>query len=144
MHTLPTEGCPGDTSIEALLAEATERVDAGVVDPARFDEPYRRHRPDDLLAIAHQTRPPDPVEPVVVHGAARLSSLLLVEGRPAAWLDLDRCGVGDPYRDLATLSIDLAAQVSPEILGPFLDLYGLEWPELVRMDFHVLVDQLLR
>lgn len=144
LHRTPTEGCPTDTSIGALVAEARARVDDGRAAPERFDPPFRRYQPAELLDLALRSRPDEPSPAVVVHGSARLSSLALDGGAAAGWFDLGRCGVGDAYRDLATLAIDLADRVSPEILGPFLEAYGLERPELVRMDFHVLLDQLLR
>jgi len=144
LHHTPIEGCPTDTGVGALVAEADARVHDGRVDPARFDAPFRRYPPADLLGLALRSRPDEPADAVLVHGSARLSSLAVVDGGAAGWFDLERCGVGDPYRDLATFAIDLADRVSPEILGPFLEAYGIERPELVRMDFHVLLDQLLR
>jgi len=52
--------------------------------------------------------------------------------------------VGDPYRDLATMAVDLAATMAPEALGPFVHAYGLDHADLVRLDWHVVVDQLVR
>jgi aminoglycoside 3'-phosphotransferase-2 len=145
LHRLPAESCPFDTSNEALLAEAGRRVEADAVDAAAFDAAYRRYRPDELLVLAEASRPaPGPV--AVVHGRAHLALLEVdpVTGS-ARWSGLEHLGVGDPYRDLATLTLDLVAGgAASEILGTFFAAYGIEHPDVLRLDFHVLVDQLLR
>jgi aminoglycoside 3'-phosphotransferase-1 len=142
-HARPTAGHPprGD---DELLAEARRRVGAGLVERERFDPPYRRYGPAELLELAERSRPGDEGRTVVVHGDARLSTLVVEAGRIVGWRPSPRTGLGDPYRDLATLAIDLAAQVGPESLGPFFAAYGIDHPDVRRVDFHVLVDQLLR
>ena len=109
----------------------------------RCDPPFRRHPPDELFELVRRSVPSPPASPVVTHGAARLAAVR-IEGGELRWADVGACGVGDPYRDLATMAIDLTALISPEALGPFLDAYGVDQPDVVRLDWHVLVDQLLR
>ena len=50
--------------------------------------------------------------------------------------------VTDPYRDLATMTRDLAAALGPEALAPFFDAYGEPAPDVVRLEFHALLDEL--
>jgi len=135
-----------DAGLDTLVADARRRVAAGLVDQARFDPAYRRYRPATLLDLVERGRPPDPDRAAVVHGSARLDQLWLVgeAHSVAGWSGLSRAGVGDPYRDLATMAVDLAATVAPEALGPFVDAYGLDHADLVRLDWHVVVDQLVR
>ncbi len=57
---------------------------------------------------------------------------------------VDRGGVGDAYRDLATMATSLVDVVGPEALGPFLDAYGIDHADVLRLDWHVMIDQLLR
>jgi aminoglycoside phosphotransferase len=145
LHAVPLAGCPTETSVDLLLDEARLRVEHGAVDPALFDEPYQRHSVDRLLEVASRMRPPQPdPTPVLVHGRATISSLRVLDDLSIGWQPSNRMGAGDPYRDLATISIDLAAKVSPQALGPFFDLYGSDEVDLARLDFHVLLDQLLR
>jgi len=139
----------------ALLDQARLRVDSGSVDSAAFDAPYRRYSPEQLLDLAERGRPDEPAgaDLVAVVGSARLDTVLLDGDRITGWIVAQGGQEGSPemspvagdrYRDLATMAVDLAAQVSPEALGPFLDAYGLDHPDVVRLDWHVLVDQLLR
>jgi aminoglycoside phosphotransferase len=143
LHGTDAVGCPWRQDVGDLVTAAAARVEAGQVDPARFDPPYRRYGPAQILALAERSVPAPPAVPVVVHGSARLSALRIEDGG-LRWADLDGSGVGDPYRDLATMAVDLAAAVGPEALAPFLDAYGVDHPDVIRLDWHVLADQLLR
>ena len=142
-HDIDPDGCPWARRAEDLVAAATARVEHDEVDVASFDPPFRRYAPAELLALVMQSIPPAAARPVVIHGSARLAALR-VEGGQLRWAELDGSGLGDPYRDLATLAIDLAEAVSPQALVPFFDAYGVDHPDVVRLDWHVLVDQLLR
>jgi aminoglycoside phosphotransferase len=145
LHASDVPDGTASTNDDLLLEEARIRVEHGAVDVEAFDEPFQRHDVARLLEVARRVRPslPDP-DPVLIHGAARLSSVRVLDDLTVAWVPSTRVGVGDPYRDLATMSIDLAARVSPQALGPFFDAYGLEQVDLARLDFHVMLDQLLR
>ena len=143
VHDTDPTNCPWVCGVSEIVAEASSRVASGQVAVDRFDPPYRRYAPVELLDLVVGSIPSPSVPPVVVHGSARLSALR-VEGDELRWADVTACGLGDAYRDLATMAVDLASVISPEALGPFLDAYGLDHPDLVRLDWHVLVDQLLR
>lgn len=125
--------------------EARRRVVDDLVDADALDPPYRRYSPRELLGLLERSLPASPPPPpVALHGAARLDALLVAGGRVRGFSADARTVAGDPHRDLATLAVDLAARVSPEALGPFFDAYGARPPDIVRVDFHTLVDQLLR
>jgi aminoglycoside phosphotransferase len=143
LHDRPAPTTAPDRSNPALAAEAEQRLTSGLVDADRFDPPYRRHRPEALLVLVQRSVPFPPEVPVLIHGDARLSTLR-VEGEAISWSASAVGGSGDAYRDLATVAVDLADAISPEALGPFLDAYGIDHPDLVRLDWHVLIDQLLR
>jgi aminoglycoside phosphotransferase len=116
-----------------------------LVDAAAFDPPYRRYPPRELLGLIERSLPASPPPPpVTLHGDARLDVLVVAGGRVQGFGPDARAVAGDPYRDLGTLAVDLAARVSPEALGPFFDAYGARPPDILRVDFHTLVDQLLR
>jgi aminoglycoside phosphotransferase len=142
------ERAPGDRPVADdawWVAEARRRVAADVVDPSAFDPPYRRYSPTELLDLVERSCPASPLPaPVALHGDARLDALVVTDGEVRGFGVDTRVVAGDPYRDLATLAVDLAARVSPEALGPFFDAYGARPPDILRVDFHTLVDQLLR
>ena len=138
------ERCPFDAGNADLLRRAGLAVAAGTVDPDRFDRAYARSTPSELLDIVSGSRPPDPSDPVVIHGAARLDVIRVDAGRIVGWDRVERSGRGDAYRDLATMATSLVDVVGPEALGPFLDAYGIEHADVLRLDWHVMIDQLLR
>ena len=144
LHAVDGSDCPFDAGNRDLLDRATAAVGEGTVDPARFDRAYTRSTPADLLRIVADSRPTDPTTPVVIHGAARLDVVRVDAGRIVGWDAVDRSGLGDAYRDLATMATSLVDVVGPEALGPFLDAYGIDHADVLRLDWHVMIDQLLR
>ena len=146
LHATSAAGCPFDAGPGALVDVARERTDLGLVDPAQFDPPYRRYSPTALLDLVERGRPADLEADAltIIHGDAGFDRAWLEAGRVTGWTSVGRSGIGDPYRDLATMAVDLAHRVTPEALGPFIDAYGLDHPDVVRLDWHVLLDQLLR
>ncbi len=144
LHATPTDRCPFDAGNAGLLDRAEAAVAAGAVDVDRFDRAYRRSTAADLLRIVATSRPPDPDPPTVIHGAAGLDVIRVDGGRIVGWDAVEHAGLGDPYRDLATMAVHLVDLVGPEALGPFLDAYGIEHADVLRLDWHVMIDQLLR
>ena len=144
LHAVDGSDCPFDAGNADLLDRASAAVGAGTVDPDRFDRAYSRSTPTDLLRIVADSVPADPPVPVVVHGAARLDVVRVDAGRIVGWDAVERAGLGDPYRDLATMATSLVDVVGPEALGPFLDAYGIDHADVLRLDWHVMIDQLLR
>lgn len=134
-----------DMSNEALVVRAEQRVAAGEVDESTFDDAYRRHSAARLLEFAQGSVPSTSVN-TVIHGDAHLELLEIDPGAGSGrWRRTSEPAFGDPYRDLATISGDLAAGgAGPDVLGAFFAAYGIEHPDVLRLDFHVLVDQLLR
>ena len=127
LHAVDGSDCPFDAGNADLL-----------------DRAYTRSTPADLLRIVADSRPTDPTTPVVIHGAARLDVVRVDAGRIVGWDAVDRSGLGDAYRDLATMATSLVDVVGPEALGPFLDAYGIDHADVLRLDWHVMIDQLLR
>jgi aminoglycoside phosphotransferase len=144
LHRVAVDDCPFDAGNARWLARAEAAVAAGSVDPGRFDRAYQRTTSEDLLRIVAESQPTDPDAPVLVHGDVRLGSIRVDRGRIVAWTGLGSAGRGDAYRDLATLATSMVDEFGPESLGPFLDAYGIDHPDVLRLDWHVLLDQLLR
>lgn len=131
----------------ALVRRAAERVDAGAVDPARFDRSRQGLDPRRLLQQLEQWQPllldRRPVPPTLTHGALRLGAVWVERGRPTALLGAAGLAVSDPYRDLAAMARSLAALFGPEALPGFFAAYGLSDPDPIRLEFHALLDELL-
>ena len=110
---------------------------------------YARSSPERLLDHLVATVPPEPAaeDLVVTHGDPTQPNLLVDLGHaggPAvvAMVDLGRLGVGDRYRDLAITVRSLLMNLGPEVVPPFLDAYGLPHPDLARLEWYALVDDM--
>lgn len=147
VHDLPVAGAPEPIGIEPRLSRAGARVERGLVDRHHFEPAYARFRPERLFELLVDACPEGPEELVVVHGDPSLANLLLgpVDDRGplgiTGYVDVDRSGVADRYLDLAIIARSLATNLSPEALGPFFHAYGIEAPDLLRVDFYVLLDE---
>jgi kanamycin kinase/aminoglycoside 3'-phosphotransferase-2 len=142
LHDLPIDDCPFDSRLAGQLATAERRVELGLVDQSDFEEPYRPYSPARLFELLVDSMPAHDEDLVVVHGDCTLDNLILDGGEVTGFVDVGRSGVGDRYLDLAVIARELAHHVSPASLGPFFDLYGLDRPELRKVDFYVLLDEI--
>lgn len=148
VHELPIRGFAGPTGLGPRVDRARDRVERGLVDRADFEPAYARFTPERLLELLVDAQPTAAEDLVVVHGDPTLSNLLLGpgdDGRLAVtgYLDLDRAGVADRYLDLAIAARSLATNLTPEALGPFFHAYGIEAPDLLKVDFYVLLDEFM-
>jgi aminoglycoside phosphotransferase len=148
VHDLPIDGYAGAAGVAARVDRARLRVERGLVDRGDFEPAYARFTPERLLELLVDARPTAAEDLVVVHGDPTLSNLLLGagdDGRLAVtgYLDVDRAGVADRYLDLAIVARSLATNLTPEALGPFFHAYGIEAPDLLKVDFYVLLDEFM-
>ncbi len=147
VHDLPTAGCPGPVGVDPRLERARSRVERGLVHQRDFEPAYARFTPERLVELLVDARPSGPEDLVVVHGDPSLTNLLLGpvgDERTLAitgYVDVDRAGVADRYLDLAIIARSLASNLTPEALGPFFHAYGIEAPDLAKVDFYVLLDE---
>lgn len=140
----PVEGAPLlDPS--SALAEARARVDAGEVDPSRFDAPYRHLTALRLLdaatALAARLAEAAPAPTVPVHGSLVVSRLQLDGGDVVGWPPAEPA-VGDAYVDLAAVAVDLAGLIGPAAVPAVVDAAGIAVPEPLRIEFWVTIRQL--
>lgn len=143
LHELPIGDCPFDRRVDQQLALAAARVEAGRIDQAALAPAYQRYAPARLLELLVASRPPDDEDLVVVHGSYGLGAVHLEHGQVAGYVDVGRAGVADRYVDLAVAARELAATISPEALGPFFVEYGIDYPDLRKIDFYVLLDEFI-
>jgi len=140
--------CPFDAGLEARLAQAAARVEAGLVDTARLEDPYDRYRPGDLLdrvrRMADATKPPQPEDTVLLHGDVCVSNVVFdpAYSTTVGAVDWAFAGVGDRHQDLAITARSLARNLSGEVLPDFFAAYGLSEPDLLRIETYVALEEL--
>ena len=141
IHATPVEECPFVSSPEMSLTAAREDLESGAFDSRVFEGPYSQHGGARLVEIATTFLPHDYV-PSVIHGSLRLSSLVVVDGETHVAMSAPSCGVGDAYQDVVYLAVDIAAAVGLAAAPALFDEYGIDSPELARVEYWTLIDQL--
>lgn len=149
LHAVPVPDGLARLGAAQLVGRAAAAVRAGRVERANLDpsragmDPIRIvEQLEALLPLLERRAARRPVAPVLTHGAARLDTIWLDRGEPSAVLDVAGLALADPYRDLAVMTRDLAAALGPEALAPFFDAYGEPAPDVIRLEFHALLDEL--
>jgi len=134
LHALSPEGCPGDGSVEALLAEGRRAAAEGRVDADDFHPDHQGWTPEQLIAAIAADPPPESA-PVPTHGDACLPNLVWSRETGIGFVDVGRLGPGDPWRDFALFLR------SAERNHPGVDVVGLltrtlpGWRHDARRDF---------
>ncbi|MBK5222558.1 MAG: aminoglycoside 3'-phosphotransferase [Acidimicrobiia bacterium] len=140
--SLDVESCPFDGRTDALVAIAADRVEAGLVAAGDFEPIHRGVTAEELLGHVRSRQPDDPPDLVVAHGDYCIPNVFAAEGAVSGYVDLGLVGVGDRYRDLGIGARSIAHNLGGEAVGLFFDAYGIEWPDLARVDFFVMLDEL--
>jgi aminoglycoside phosphotransferase (APT) family kinase protein len=103
LHDFPVN--PGPEVTPAAEVERWSRAFVSVPEDLRGDGP--------VLGQALAERPPDPVDPVLVHGDFRLGNMIAVRGEIRAVLDWEIWSHSDPRIDLAWFTFQANAGSHP-------------------------------
>lgn len=140
LHALPVDACPFDTGPAVRLAQARQRIDAGLVDAGDFDAERKGWTAEQVWTALQDCQPVAP-DLVVTHGDFSLENILLHEGQVAGCLDVGRAGVADSYQDLA-IAWRALGELDPALQQRFVEQYGLLDIDQGKLEFHLLLDEL--
>lgn len=144
LHELNITDCPFDQSLSHKITLAQERVHAGLVNEADFDEKHEGMHTDELLNRLLECQPK--TENIVfTHGDYCLPNILIdpFSMQLSGFIDLGRAGIADRYHDLALAARSLAYNFGPG-WEPFLwEAYGLKNVDVAKIQFYQLLDELL-
>jgi len=140
LHALDTTTCPFDHGIDARLAEAEARLEAGLVDESDFDDERSGWTAGQVLDWLKANRP-QPRQQIVTHGDASTPNILALDGRFSGMVDCGRTGLADVWQDLALACRSIEYNLGREHVRPFLAAYGAEWDE-ARYRFYCALDEM--
>lgn len=142
IHGVDVRGCPFDRRNDVMIETAHTRLVQGLCDDLRLD-PVRRGRDgQELFAQLVETCPP--VEDLVfAHGDYCLPNILIDPDRWTlnGFIDWGSAGIADRYLDLALAARSLTFNFGAEWVQPFFDAYGLDEPDLAKVEFYQLLDE---
>lgn len=140
LHALPVETCPFNAHHSLRLAQARQRLDAGLIDAGDFDAARRGWTPHEVWQELHRLLPVR-ADSVVTHGDCSLDNIVLdAEGRVIGMIDLGRVGVADRYQDLAILWNDLEA-FGAQAQHALFAAYGIPQPDMRKIAFFLCLDE---
>jgi aminoglycoside 3'-phosphotransferase-2 len=139
LHEMPIEECPFDHRLEERIAAAQNRVSAGLVDEADFDNQPQERAATDVLAELLSTLP-EMCDLVVTHGDACLPNFMVNGSHFTGFIDCGRLGVSDRYQDLALTARSIARNLGQAWVEPFFREYGVK-PDHRRIAFYCLLDE---
>jgi len=141
LHALPLRDCPFTMTLPVTLRLARERVEAGVVDEADFDDERRGWTAARVWNELVRTRPAQE-DLVVTHGDPCLPNLILNGEYVEGFVDVGRAGLADRHADLALAWRSLTQELGQEHAERFLDLYGRALVDERKLAYFCLLDEL--
>lgn len=138
-HSLPTEECPFDCTIDVQIDLARRNMERGFVKEEHF-ELHRQGRSVRELFADLLVNLPDREDLVVTHGDYCLPNVLLSGDNLSGFVDVGRMGVSDRYTDLALCARSIAWNIGQRWIWPFMEAYGLEM-NAAKYNFYTLLDE---
>lgn len=124
-HKAPAAGCPFQFRVDAALRLAQERLENGLIDPARdFHAEHAHLTAEEALQELVRGRP-DSEDLVVCHGDYCVPNILLGAEAVVGYVDLGELGVADRWWDLAVATWSLTWNFGPGYEEGFLASYGV-------------------
>ncbi|WP_298196117.1 APH(3') family aminoglycoside O-phosphotransferase [Novosphingobium sp.] len=140
LHAVPPGDCPFPAGPMVRLAQARARIDAGLVDPADFDDERAGWTAERVWSAA-QAACPTRIDPVVTHGDFTPENVLWHGGRVSGCIDAGRLGRADRHQDIALFWRGLADH-GADLQDRFLSAMAPPTVDRARIDFHLLLDEL--
>lgn len=140
MHALDPTHCPFDHGLEARLALAAQRLEAGLVDESDFDTARQGWSGRQVLDWLH-ANPPQTGPAIVTHGDASAPNIMAQDARFSGMIDCGRTGTADVWQDLAIACRSIIHNVGQEHIAEFLRAYGAEWDE-AKYTYYCTLDEM--
>ncbi|MGK5045243.1 APH(3')-I family aminoglycoside O-phosphotransferase [Janthinobacterium sp. GB4P2] len=140
LHALPVSDCPFNAGHAVRLAQARQRIDAGLVDAEDFDAGREGWTAEQVWAALQDCLPLVP-DLAVTHGDFSLENILMQEGAVVGCIDVGRAGVADCYQDLAIVWRALG-ELDAALQQRFAQQYGILDIDQGKLQFHLLLDEL--
>ena len=139
VHTVSTEDCPFDRTLENDLAESARRIGSPGLNVEAFAADTGAtpsEALDELTARAAQ-----PADPVFTHGDYCFPNLLLDRWRIGGIVDWGAAGIGDRHRDFMSVELTIRRNCGEAWIPAFYEAYGADEVDPTRIRFFRLLDR---
>ena len=153
VHEVSPDGCPFDESNAVKTRNALKRCEAGLVKPEYFREDRQKLGVAGIKELLLRTPPPEE-DFVFTHGDYCFPNVIRNNGQLSGYVDLSAAGAADRYQDAAIGARSvyfnmrrvrgLGAESARELADCFLRDYGLNRPDMQKMEYYQLLDDFFR
>lgn len=140
LHRLDPVHCPFDARLGSRIAQARAALDAGLVEPAEFDDANAGADPP-LLFQRLLDCIPKAEDLVVTHGDATLANIVMSDDMQVGFIDCGRAGIADRYQDLALMARDIRETWEEGAEAAFWQGYGIARPDAEKVAFYELLEE---
>jgi len=142
IHQVDITHCPFDQRLASEIASIQQRVAAGLVDTANFDDQHQGMSAAELFRILVASQP-STEDIVFTHGDYCLPNVLIDQphSRINGFIDWGRSGISDRYQDLVAAARSLTRNFGPGWEPLLWEMYGLETLDTAKYQFYLLLDK---
>jgi aminoglycoside phosphotransferase len=142
IHQVDITNCPFDQRLAQKIAQAQQRVAAGLVDISNFDEKHKGMSAAELFTLLVKSQPPTE-DIVFTHGDYCLPNVLVDQSRGCinGFIDWGHAGIADRYQDLDAAARSLTRNFGPGWEPVLWEMYGLETIDIAKLAFYQLLDK---
>ncbi|MFL5693231.1 MAG: APH(3') family aminoglycoside O-phosphotransferase, partial [Ktedonobacteraceae bacterium] len=141
IHQVDITYCPFDQRLTSEIAYIQQRVAAGLVDTANFNDQHKGMSAAELFKLLIESQPPTE-DIVFTHGDYCLPNVLIDQPhrRINGFIDWGRAGIADRYQDLVAAARSLTRNFGPGWEPLLWEMYGLEALDTAKYEFYQLLD----
>ena len=142
IHSIPIQTCPFDMRLDVRIAQASQQLQAGMVDVDNFDPERKGRSAQSLFREVLATRPQNE-DLVFTHGDYCTPNVLIDPDTMhiTGLIDWGRAGIADCYQDLALAARSIDYNFGIAWVKPFFDAYGLTEVDQPKVAFYKLIDE---
>lgn len=142
IHRVDITHCPFDQRLASEIAYIQQRVAAGLVDIANFDDQHKGMSAAELFKLLIKSQP-STEDLVFTHGDYCLPNVLIdhPHGHINGFIDWGRSGIADRYQDLVAAARSLTRNFGPGWEPLLWEMYGLETLDTAKYEFYQLLDK---
>lgn len=138
IHNIPISDYPLNRSLASEILRARSYLSNGYSPNINLGGKSPMEAFDALLKSL-----PSSEDVVFTHGDYSMPNVIISRGRISGFVDWGRAGIADRYRDISLALRSIHRNLGPGLDYVFLNEYGIDDPDLKKIEFYKLIDEFL-